>query len=626
MFTVYGTRATSVGTASLLVMIFMMDRALPPDQILIYSTEILLGGVWYMVMSLVFFGIRPYRAAQQAIAENIGDVVKFLRIKADFYLPQTDIEENYKKLVSQQIQVSQHQDIIRELLFKSRVVVRESTHASRVLVLTFVDLIDMFEQIMATHYDYGEIRKTFAGTDILEDVAHIIHKLANELDNIGYAILAHTRYSRMHDFNPDLEQLKNKIDEIGKNDTSVSNMVLKKILINLRDMNTKVTDIFKYYNSKSSAVLLSKTKGIEYSRFVTHQDYAPHIFIDNLTLKSSSFKHALRVCIACIAGFMITKSSGLPDLVNKITGRNIHFGHHSYWVLLTTIVILKPGFSLSKQRNFERLFGTIIGGLVGVVVLTFVHNRTVEVIFLMLFMLGAYSFLRVNYIIAIIFMTPYVLILFKFLGVGHLNVAEERVADTIIGSVIAFISSYLLFPSWESDLLRKNIYEVLDANICYLVKVAEGILGRTVSVTEYKLARKDVYVKSANLSAAFERMTSEPRSKQRKSKEVHKFVVLNHILSSYIATIASGITGKDLQRSKPENLKTIRRSIAVLNESSKKLGGVAIEVPADLSGSSMVPAPEKQELSTDEKLVGEQLSFIYKISNDIAKVADDIAL
>jgi uncharacterized membrane protein YccC len=185
-------------------------------------------------------------------------------------------------------------------------------------------------------------------------------------------------------------------------------------------------------------------------------------------------------------------------------------------------------------------------------------------------------------------MTPYVLILFKFLGVGHLNVAEERVADTIIGSVIAFISSYLLFPSWESDLLRKNIYEVLDANICYLVKVAEGILGRTVSVTEYKLARKDVYVKSANLSAAFERMTSEPKSKQRKSKEVHKFVVLNHILSSYIATIASGITGKDLQRSKPENLKTIRRSIAVLNESSKKLGGVAIEVPADLSGSSIV--------------------------------------
>ena len=28
-------------------------------------------------------------------------------------------------------------------------------------------------------------------------------------------------------------------------------------------------------------------------------------------------------------------------------------------------------------------------------------------------------------------MTPYVLILFKFLGVGHLDIAEERVVDTI---------------------------------------------------------------------------------------------------------------------------------------------------------------------------------------------------
>ena len=120
-----------------------------------YSATILAGGVWYMLFSLIFFGIRPYRAAQQALGENIADMVKFLRIKADFYLPDTDIDENYRKLVSQQIQVSQHQDAVREMLFKSRVMVRESTNASRILVLTFVDLVDMYEQIMATHYDYS---------------------------------------------------------------------------------------------------------------------------------------------------------------------------------------------------------------------------------------------------------------------------------------------------------------------------------------------------------------------------------------------------------------------------------------------------------------------------------------
>src|ERR1700761_2132934 len=151
MFTVYGTRAASVGTCALLVMIFMMDKAAKPNEVLGLSLIILGGGLWYLLVSLIFFGIRPYRAAQQTLGENIADIAKFVRIKADFYLSDTNIDENYRKLVSQQIKVSQHQDAVRELLFKSRLMVKESTTSSRVLVLTFIDLVDMYEQIMATH-------------------------------------------------------------------------------------------------------------------------------------------------------------------------------------------------------------------------------------------------------------------------------------------------------------------------------------------------------------------------------------------------------------------------------------------------------------------------------------------
>ena len=258
MFTVYGNRAASVGTASLLIMIFMIDRDMPESEIIAYSAKILAGGIWYMLFSLVFFGIRPYRAAQQALGENIADIVKFLRIKADFYLPDTDIDANYHKLVSQQIQVSQHQDAVRELLFKSRQVVKESTNASRILVLTFIDLVDMFEQIMATHYDYAAIRDKFKDTGILEEMATCIQEMANELENIGYAVLSNTRYKNLYNFNPALEQLKLRIDAIGKNSQETSNLVLKKILINLRDLNQEIENIFNYYNSRSSKILIEK--------------------------------------------------------------------------------------------------------------------------------------------------------------------------------------------------------------------------------------------------------------------------------------------------------------------------------------------------------------------------------
>jgi uncharacterized membrane protein (TIGR01666 family) len=604
MFIVYGNRAASVGTSSLLIMVFMIDKAMKPNEVLGYSAEILAGGVWYMLFSLVFFGIRPYRATQQALGENINDIVKFLRIKADFYLPETNIDDNYKKLILQQIQVSQHQDAVRELLFKSRVMVRESTNANRILVLTFVDLVDMFEQIMATHYDYEQIREKFKDTGILTDIAHTVHKMADELENIGYAVLSNTRYKHLTNFMPALEQLKSKIDTIGTGQET-SNLVLKKILINLRDLNKEIENIFNYYNSRSSKILIDNTEDVEFSKFVTHQDYEPHVFFDNFSWDSASFKHALRVSLVCLIGFIAAKTFSL--------------GHHSYWVLLTIIVILKPGFSLSKQRNYQRLTGTIIGGIAGVLILVFIPNNNVQFALMLVFMLGTYSFTRLNYVVSVTFMTPYVLILFKFLGVGHINIVEERVVDTIIGSTIAFIASYLIFPTWEFEMVRTSLGEVITANVNYLVKIAKSITGKTVSTTEYKLARKDVYVKSANLSAAFERMTSEPKSKQRNIKHIHKFVVLNHILSSYTSTVASEITVKGMHKATPETLKLVKKSIAVLNEANKKLGGERVEFTGEKSETT-----EERPVTVTDNLLIEQLGFINKISNDVAKVTDDI--
>lgn len=619
MFTVYGNRAASVGTAALLVMIFMMDKANRPDQILTYSVSLLAGGVWYMLQSLLFFRIRPYRAAQQALGENMIDVVKFLRIKADFYKSDTDIDENYRKLVSHQIQVSQHQDIVREILFKSRVTVKESTYASRILLITFVDLVDLYEQIMATHYDYKDIHEKFGHTGVLEEIAVLLQRMADELDNIGFAILSNTRYKQPVNFDKDLEQLKTMIDAVVKNDPSTSNLVLKKILINLRDLNRRICDIANYYNSKSSASLMER-KDEEYSKFVTHQDYAPRIFFDNLTFSSAAFKHALRVSLVCIFGFFVTKSAEVLVFADYITGRKLVFGHHSYWVLLTIIVILKPGYSLSKQRNYQRLIGTIAGGVIGVLILIFVHNTILQFVFLVIFMMGAYSFQRLNYVVSVIMMTPYVLILFKFLGVGHLNIAQERIVDTIIGSVIAFIASYVLFPSWESELITENLRDVIYANTHYLAKIAESMTGASTGTTDYKLARKEVYVTSANLSAAFERMTSEPKSKQKKSKDVHKFVVLNHILSSYLATIApTASSAKMTSKPHPDHIKLFKRSVTVLNETNKKLGGKTIEFVAD---KALPLAETPAELTGDERLLKEQLGFIHKIATDIAKVTD----
>src|SRR5690606_19023039 len=111
--------------------------------------------------------------------------------------------------------------------------------------------------------------------------------------------------------------------------------------------------------------------------------------------------------------------------------------------------------------------GTIIGGLAGIGILLAVDQEVVRFMFLLFFMVLAYSFIRVNYILGVMFLTPYLLILYSFLRVGTLDILKERVIDTITGSLLAFSSSYIIFPSWESKNMQTGMRKLLIANYNY---------------------------------------------------------------------------------------------------------------------------------------------------------------
>ncbi|MEX8546976.1 MAG: FUSC family membrane protein, partial [Mucilaginibacter sp.] len=611
MFAVYGNRASSIGTCALLIMIFMIEKRMAPQQVFQYSLLLLAGGIWYTILSLTFFQIRPYRAAQQALGECIGEVAQYLRVKADFYAEKTNIDENYKNLVSQQISVSQHQDAVRELLFKTRAIVKESTPTSRILLLTFVDLVDLFDHITYTHYNYESLRKTYQPYGVLEEVSKLVHHMADELDRVGFAVQSNKKYKPAGDLNVELEQLKVHIDEIVLANPEQSVLVLKKILVNMRNIIQRFFDLAGYtqFNPKTA---IKPAQNLEFSRFVTHQDYSPRVFLENLSFNSATFKHALRVALVCGIGFILAKT--------------VATGHHSYWILLTIIVILKPGFSFTRQRNFERLTGTIVGGAIGVFILFLIPDKTAQFIIMLFLMLLTYSFLRLNYIVSVIFMTPYVLIAFNFLGVELVKTAEERILDTLIGSALAISSVFVIFPNWESDQLNETLGKVLISNLNYLKTVANGFNGSPLNLVEYKLARKEVYVQSGNLAAAFERMISEPKSKQKHAKDLHKFVVFNHILSSAIAAIAANLPDKN-SITLPAQFKAVCHAQTILQETVKKL-----EPATNASSAETIAAkvenpnqkPDYDSAQIDIAFLDDQLRFISKISLDIAKVTNVI--
>ena len=601
MLYVYGSRATSVGSAAILIMILTMDDPTIAGNMFFHSSLILLGGLWYMSISLLSNVFMPYRMAQRTLGDSIREIATYLRIKADFYNQQTDLRKDYDSMVRQQILVHEKQDAVREVLFKTRAVVKESTPMGRKLVMTFVEAVDFFEDTTATFYDYSAMREKYGRTGILEKIALQIYQIAHELDELGLAIQMNGNYQLKKDLYSSLTRLKEEVDAI---DSGHSNLVLKKILVNLRNLVQRLERMQGYFRSED---MERSKRADDHASFVSHQPLSLSIFFNNISLESSAFRHSLRVSFACLVGFIVV--------------RWIDYGQYSYWILLTIAFIIKPAFSLTKQRNKERLTGTIIGGAVGVLILILVNNTTLLFIIMVLFMTSTYSFLRTNYLAMVLSVTPFVLILFNFLGLGFIEVAKERIFDTLIGCAIAFPVSYFFLPTWESEQLRSHIKYALKANADYLRNIIRALSGNGLNLLEYKLARKEVYVHTANLTALFQRMLSEPRNKQKNTEHVHEFVVLNHILFSHIANLGTSLFLKEkkqhsrlIQSSTSRVLKKMNETIALIDP-----GYTPPVLP------SIKKESEVELLSQEEILLKEQLDYLLKISEDLKKITGQIA-
>jgi uncharacterized membrane protein (TIGR01666 family) len=636
MIGVYGSRATSIGLSALLVMVLNIDKPAQGNDVILNALYVFAGGTWYIILSLLLYSLRPYKLTQQALGECVQSTADYLRIKASFYNKEVDYDKSYQRLLEQQADLHQKQDLIRELLFKSRNLVKESTHTSRILVMIFLDIVDLFEMIMTSHQDYRALHHFFYNSNILQQYQQVMLSMANELDEIGIAVKSGKPSAERPSMNAQIKQLKENFHVFRDEHRSAENVEgfisLRHILESIEDIADRMHTLHSYtsYDRKLSKNFKSQ---VDYEQFITHQDIDPGLLKENLSLKSNIFRHSLRVSIATLLGYCISKF--LP------------FGH-SYWVLLTIIVILKPAYSLTKKRNYERLFGTIAGALIGILVLYFFKDKTILLAFLIFFMLCTYSLIRIRYLLSVLFMTPYILLLFHLLNpAGFQTILSDRLIDTGIGSAIAFLANIFILPAWEHEQIFDYINKILEDNTRYFIDIAGAFSGKPVDITQYKLSRKNTFVSLANLSDAFNRMLAEPKRKQKNIRYLHQFVVLNHMLTSHIATLAYYAMPGAKQRRfedytsfinaitvKLNNVKGILREQHAVPETpvhkeefrllNDKVNRLTEQRRAELKN-GITESDTRKRLS-ELKPVADQFNFIIKIASDLEKLIGNLSM
>ena len=589
MLTIYGARASLLGTSILLLMVLQMDKVFEPLQILHNSLYLTAGALWYTVISIGILQLFPYRAAQRALGECIRETAACMSLRAMLYDTSLPLEEVFTKLIAQQVIINDKQNEVRELLFKNKKIPSQSNHRAIAMILTFDEVIDLYEKISASHVDYTAIRELHEDSGILKKISTVISEMAKMLDTTGAAIQYNFKIKNQIDIDTPMRRLRADISSTVKDHQP---SVLDSLLMNIEILYRVVSDL-QHYLTDDYAALDRYNTNLEHARFVTHQSLDPKLFRFNLSFDSQTFRHSVRMALACLTGFLLSKF--------------ILHGQHTYWLLITIIFVLKPAYSLTRERNRQRIIGTLIGGLIGVVILFLIHNTAVLFICMFICMLMTFSFQRHRYMVAMIFMTPYILILFHFVHVGLVEVAQERVIDTVVGSIIALIAGYLILPGWESDQIIGNMKRILHANYRYLLAIRDSLSGAAIPVTEYKLIRKDVYVSTSNLSAALQRMLSEPKHTQKNIKEIKQFSILNHLLSSHIASVKDMITVTDA-----EEIAWAKKALNTLDDTIRQM-----DKPKNPISAVSDPTIDSMEYKTP-------FESIYKLSKDIQQITQAI--
>ncbi len=114
---------------------------------------------------------------------------------------------------------------------------------------------------------------------------------------------------------------------------------------------------------------------------------------------------------------------------------------NGYWVPMTALIVLKPGFKETLQRGLERVAGTLLGAVLATLLAHALPSEPVTAaVLIMLFAWGAYALINVNYGLFAIFLTGYIVFLLDFGGLSTSVVVARRTVNTALGGGLALLS------------------------------------------------------------------------------------------------------------------------------------------------------------------------------------------
>ncbi len=525
---VFGFRASLIAFSGLFALVLSFANISTILELYERALLIGVGGLWYLGLTYLWQLINPKGQTDQHLAQSFNLTAKYLETRAQLITGPKDRPIFLKQLIQLQSELNENHETLRSILISSRKNSGSSNYERRRLLI-FIQLVDMLELAMANPVNYEKMdrllekdpKQILAFRDLILGMVARMRELSLNIHKTGEISISTNLEQALKDVETSLKKYK-------KNSQGAADegFLMLQNLYNYQEQQVeKIHKIERLLSNKDIKELRLIRKD-EVARFITPQEYDPKILLENFSFRSAIFKHSLRLAVVVMAGYAIGEYFSLQN---------------AYWILLTIIVIMRPNYGLTKTRSKERTIGTLIGAAVAMAIVFITQDLRLYAILSIVSLVLAFAMVQKNYRASALFVTLSVVFIYALLEPNVYNVIQFRVVDTLIGAGLATIGNVLLWPSWESFGIKKIIAESLTANKDYLKEVTRFYEKKGKLPTSYKLSRKQAFLGMGNLSAAFQRMTQEPKRKQRNLEKIYEITVLNHSFLSSLASMGTYI-------------------------------------------------------------------------------------
>lgn len=474
-----GTTPGDLGVISLVTLVVYSAQSLSPVNAAWSAVLALAGGLFQMLLALLFWPVRRYDPERRALG--------------NLYLELARVASNSAEQESA--------PPASDVMTRAQQTLASLDRDHKVEGERYRSLLNQAERIRLGLLTLGRVYRRLRREDSAGDPLHALEGVFESAGDLLYALGASlTRNEPLAIAGEDLRTFSEWAEAIRNYATGRLSPFVRALLADAQLQVDALTGQFRAalelaeHATPEGSVTFAKE---ELSRPPSlRAASALAILRANLTLNSTACRHAIRLAV-CLS-------------VGDLGGRLLDW-RRSYWLPMTIAIVLKPDFTSTFSRGVLRLAGTFAGLALATVLLHFIHPSLMgQVLVIAISMFALRCVGPANYGILVVGVSGVVVFLVGLTGIAAGSVIAARAINTTAGGLLA-LAAYWLWPTWERTQVAEQFAQMIDAYRLYLQAIVAAYTKESeAGMEKLTQARLGARLARSNAIASVDRLNAEP--------------------------------------------------------------------------------------------------------------------